>query len=195
VKIMVKIGLLIGAGTVLSGCITPQAYVDPAYRKATFESVKQSAAPIPVKLQIEFQRNGAPYPKAEKHLKPMVEQVLAKSGVLTPSEDPSVTYSFNVRVNNIADIEAAKAKGFKTGLTFGGSGTVVDDNYEIKCTYAGKTGKKRDVNYQHAIHTAIGNTKERPQGLTPMKINDAFTKVVEDSVLNCLQNLQLSGEI
>ena len=183
-----KMVALVCFGAMLSGCITPHAYVDPSYHKATYENIQRPATPAPVKVDVQFQRNGKPLPAVDKELRGHVERSLRATGVFVPNQDANATLS--VVGNNIADLAAARAKGFKTGLTFGGSGTMVDDNYEFSCSYSNSSGAKHEANYQHAIHTALGHTNDRPAGLTPTTLADAFSHVVEDVMLNCVKDLQ-----
>jgi hypothetical protein len=97
-----------------------------------------------------------------------------------------------VTCNNIADIAAARMKGFKTGFTFGAAGSMVDDNYEILCVYNDGAGKEQKLSYQHAIHTWVG--KKKPEtDLVPTTPAIAFGRVVEDVMLNFMKDLQDAG--
>jgi hypothetical protein len=178
--------------SLLSGCITPHSYVDPQYRKASYEQITRLAAPVPVKVHVQFQRNGEPLPAADAEARGHVERSLRASGVFVPTSDAA--NSIRVIANNIADMAAARAKGFGTGLTFGAAGTMVDDNYEFLCTYESNSHPPQQVAYQHAIHTAIGN-KKGPPGLAPTTPADAFSRVVEDVILNFVAELQGRGVI
>jgi hypothetical protein len=181
--------LAVSAGTA-SGCLTPQAYVDPHYRKASYESIGRLAQPVPVRVDVQFLRNGQPLPAADNELRMPVERTLRASGVFVPAT-AGIQAAIKVTGNNIADVEAARAKGFRTGLTFGGAGSMVDDNYEFLCVYQ-KDGEDKQYSYQHALHTAIGST-ERPAGLTPTTPAEGFARVVEDVMLNFIKDLQDSG--
>lgn len=174
----------------VSGCVSPQAYVDPQYRHATYDSVKRPSNPIPVKLETQFQRNGTPLPAVDAELRGNVERTLRATGVYVPVKDAPML--MRVTANNIADVAAARAKGFGTGLTFGAAGSTVDDNYLFTCSLSGESHPVVEHSYKHAIHTTIGNTKA-PSGMTPTTLADAFSRVVEDAVLNCVQDLQRQG--
>lgn len=181
--------LILVAGS-LTGCITSQTFVDPQYHKAGYESLQRISQPVPVKVDVEFQRNGQPLPAADNELRGHVERTLRATGVLLPAAD-SGQATIKVIGNNIADLGAAKAAGFKTGLTFGGAGSVVADNYEFTCTYKG-AAQEKSFSYQHALHTTIGNAKG-PAGLAPTTPADGFARVVEDVILNFVKDLQDSG--
>jgi hypothetical protein len=175
-----------------TSCAKPQAYVDPQYHKAGYEAIQRLAQPISAKIEAQFQRNGKPIPEANSELQGHVERTLRASGVFTPIKDQTAQATISVTANNIADLAAASAKGFKTGLTFYGSGSMVDDNYEFTFSYRDAAGKERMYTCQHAIHTALGNI-EQPVGQTPTTLTDAFGRVVEDSTLNFIKDLQDAG--
>lgn len=192
-KLVLKGLIFVLCCSVLTACaLKQQTYYDPQYHKAGYEAIKQSGQPIPAKVQAQFQRNGEPLPAANAELLGHVERTLRASGVFLPTTDQSVATSITVTANNIADMDAARSKGFKTGFTFGGSGSVIDDNYEFTLLYRNADGKERKSTYQHAIHTAMGNV-EPLKGMTPTTITDAFGRVVEDVVLNFIKDLQDAG--
>lgn len=187
-KILILI-LVVGSGLLSAACTTPQAYVDPQYKGATYASVQRLANPLPAKVSVQFQQNGKPMPSVNTELKGHVEKTLRASGVFLPTTDPDAPVIISVTANNIADLATARAKGFGTGLTFGGAGSMVDDNYEFVFSFRDTANHKYKATYQHAIHTAIGRT-ERPAGLTPMTVTEAFGRVIEDVTLNFVKDLQ-----
>lgn len=176
----------------LSACMTPQSYVDPQYHKASYATIHRLAQPIPAKVNSQFQRNGQPFPSVNTELQNHVEKTLRATGVFLPTTDPDAPVTISVTANNIADLAAARAKGFGTGLTFGGAGSMLDDNYEFAFSFRDATNHKYKATYQHAIHTAIGHT-ERPAGLTPTTVTIAFGRVIEDTTLNFVEDLQRQG--
>ena len=188
------LALVSGTATV---CITQQvyaqkSYVDPQYHKASYEDIQRPAEPVSVKVDVEFQRNGTPLPAVNNELRGHVERILRASGVFTPSTSSTPT-NVSVMANNIADLAAARKKGFKTGLTFGAAGSMVDDNYEFACVFRDGSGQDHKYSYQHAIHTAIGRKKPPATDLKPTTPADAFGHVVEDVILNFLKDLQDGG--
>jgi hypothetical protein len=178
---------------VLTGCISSKSFVDPSFPKVAYEEVKKRGEPLKLKLVVEFQRNGEPFPRADSTLRDNAERVLRGSGVVTPVAAREEG-EMKLIVNNIADVGAAGAKGFGTGLTFGLVGTTVTDAYEMSLTITvkGKTVTRTAV--KHAIHTGIGNTSI-PEGLEIVPLNVAFGRVVEQMLLRSLKDIQQSGEL
>lgn len=176
----------------LAGCVTSQTFVDPQYHKTAYESIQRSSQPVPVKVDVHFQRNGQPLPAADNELRGHVEKTLRATGVFVPATI-NTEKTIEVTGNNIADLAAARAKGFKTGFTFGGAGSVVDDNYEFTCIYK-EAGGDQKFSYQHALHTTVGHA-QAPAGMTPTTPADAFGRVVEDVILNFVKDLQDSGVV
>lgn len=185
------------ASCILFICVTgkvfsQKSYVDPSFHKASYEAIKKLSSTIPVKVIIEFQRNGNPLPAANQVLRDNVERTLTSAGVFKPTTEPNTLITISVTGNNIADVAAARKKGFKSGLTFGGAGSMVDDNYEFLCVYNDGSGKEQKYTYQHAIHTWVGRKKPQTD-LEPTTITNAFNQVVEDVILNFIKDLQDAG--
>lgn len=192
-----KIAILALASCILFICFTGKAfsqksYVDPLFHKANYEAIKKLSSTLPVKVIVEFQRNGNPLPAVNQELRGNVERTLTSAGVFKPTTEPNTLVTISVTGNNIADLAAARKKGFKTGLTFGGKGSMVDDNYEFLCVYNDGSGKEQKYTYQHAIHTWIGRKKPQTD-LEPTTATNAFSRVVEDVILNFIKDLQDAG--
>lgn len=177
----------------LTGCISSKSFVDPSVQKLSYDDLTKKAEPLKLKLSVEFQRNGVPYPRADSTLKDSTERVLRGTGVITPAESQTVG-EIKVTVNNIADTGSAAAKGFGTGLTFGLAGSTVMDAYEmtISITANGKTINRTAI--KHALFTAIGNTS-LPPGIETVPPNVAFGRVLEQMILRALQDMQAAGEL
>jgi len=184
------------ACAMLSACATPQSYVDPQYHKATYSQIQPVVPPIPVKIDVQFQVNGQPKPEVNAQLRSSVERALTATRVFIPSTDPASTAVIDVIANNEADTAAARSSGFKTGITFYGSGSTVTDGYRFTFTYRDASGQNRQKNYVHAIHTTIGRVSSLPvDNIEPTTLALAFDKVVEDVTLNFIKNLQEEGAI
>jgi len=177
----------------LSGCISPRSFVDPTYSTTKYEDIKKQSEPLKLKVSVEFEREGEPYPKADSTLRDNVERVLRASGLIIPTPD-SASGEIKVVINNYGDRGAAAAKGFGTGLTFGLVGNTVIDFYEmdITITQNGKVIKRSGI--KHAIHTMIGNTSA-PDGVELLPPPTAFSRVVEQMLLNGLKDMQQHGEL
>ena len=177
----------------LTGCISSKSFVDPTFPKVSYDDVKKRTEPLRLKLTVEFQRNGQPFPRADTTLKDNAERVLRGSGVITPVADQG-DGDIKITMNNIADTGSAAAKGFGTGLTFGLVGTTVTDAYEmsVSITAQGKTIYR--TAFKHALHTAIGNTTV-PPGLETVPLNVGFGRIAEQLLLRILQDMQKSGDL
>jgi hypothetical protein len=177
----------------LTGCISSKSFVDPSVQKFSYDDLTKKAEPLKLKLSVEFQRNGVPYPRADSTLKDNTERVLRGTGVITPAESQTVG-EIKVTVNNIADTGSAAAKGFGTGLTFGLAGSTVMDAYEmtISITANGKTINRTAI--KHALFTAVGNTS-LPPGIETVPPNVGFGRVLEQMILRALQDMQAAGEL
>lgn len=177
----------------LSGCISVQSYVDPAYRQAGYNDLKRPAQPIPAKLAVQFQTNGQHKPAVDETVRGHVEKVLKASGVIEPlaANAPQPAAALSITVNNIADIAKAKHMGFRTGLTMGMKGNMVTDNYEMKASFSGG-GRAKSYEYKHALHSLVGSG-EGPKDIAPTTPADGFGKIMEDLTLNLLRSLQADG--
>jgi hypothetical protein len=114
--------------------------------------------------------------------------------VFTPSSEPTGGAVIEVVANDIADMGAARAKGFGTGLTFGAAGSTVPDYYDFSFTYRDASGKEHKNNYHHAIYTTVGHASA-PVSAAPTTPAMAFEKVVEDVTLNFVKDLQAQGAV
>lgn len=178
----------------LSGCISPRSYIDPAFSKTRYEDINKRNEPLKLNLFAEFQRNGSHFEKADTMLKDNSERILRGTGVIMPSVEP-IDGEIIVICNNIANLGEAGAKGFGTGLTFGAIGSTVTDAYELSVvikTKDGKTISRSEI--KHAFHTAIGNTSV-PEGVETVLPNAAFERVLEQMLLKAIKDMQLSGEL
>lgn len=178
----------------LSGCISPRSYVDPTFSKTRYEDINRRSEPLKLKIAAEFQRNGTHFEKADMMLKDNSERILRGTGVIIPSVE-STDGEINIVCNNIADLGAAGAKGFGTGLTFGAIGSTVTDAYELSVSIKTKDGKTISRNaIKHALHTAIGNTS-LPEGVEAVLPDAAFERVLEQMLLKAIKDMQESGEL
>jgi hypothetical protein len=189
----IRILFLIVASLVITGCISPKSFLDPSFPKVACEDLKKKNEPLHLRLVVEFQRNGEPYPKADTTLRDNAERIFRGSGVIIPVADASQG-EVKIVVNNIADRGSAAAKGFGTGLTWGLIGNTVTDAYELSIfiTANGKTISRTAI--KHAFHTAIGNTSV-PPGLETVPPGVAFGRILEQMLLRALKDMQQSGEL
>lgn len=192
-KHLLMTSLMAAAAAFLTGCASVASYVDPAYHKADLASIQKVAQPVPARLNVHFQRNGQAMPQVDGEVRGHVERTLNSTGVFALTTDAAAPV-ITVTANNIADLAAARGKGFATGLSLGLAGSVVDDNYEFRCSYLDNAGREQQNTYLHVIHSTIGNTTA-PAGLAPLTPAQAFARVTEDIVLNFVYDLQQAGVI
>jgi hypothetical protein len=186
-KIVIILALLI-SGTEFSAAA--KSYVDPSYGKVKYADIIKPAQPYKLKLNVEFQTNGQHRPRVDSVLMKQVDRVIRESGFAIPVPDSEPgSDQLTIVVNNLADLDEARRKGYVTGSTFFIKGSTVTDYYEMQATItiAGKTITKSG--YKHAIHSTIGHAKG-PEGLPAMTTEEAFDKVVEELILNFLGDLQ-----
>ena len=172
----------------LSACApTMKSYADPAFRKAVYSDVTAAQAPQPVRLEVQFQREGAPRAESDGRLRAHVERVLKATQVFVP--DQMADAVLRVVVNNVGDKGEARAVGFKTGISFGLSGGMVADEYQFNFSYTPVGGSKKDLYSRHLVRTAVGGV-ELPAGQSPLTPAEAYGKVVEDAVLGFVKDYQ-----
>lgn len=170
-----------------TGCVSVKSYVDPGFESVAYSDIKSPAARHQVVLETEFQRNGEHLPAVDSELRNHVERSLRATGVVAP--EFGGTTVINVVVNNVADIAAARAKGFGTGLTFGAAGSTVADYYEISITMT-VNGREVKTDYEHALHTTVGNASPPFPEVEATTIADGFGQIVEQAILKFVKDMQ-----
>jgi hypothetical protein len=187
-----RLTILLVSSALLAGCVSSQSFLDPGYASTRYEDLAKRTEPLKLRLSVEFQRNGESFPRAEGLLRDGAERVLRASGLIVPVSEGG-DGDIRIVMNNIADLDAARAKGFGTGLTLGISGTTVTDAYEMRVSVT-RRGVTSATTGKHALHTAIGNTTV-PAGLQTMPIDQAFNRVLEQMLLAALRDLQKEGQL
>jgi hypothetical protein len=173
--------------TSLSACISSKSYVDPQYKTSAGDQIKPVAKKHLIKVEVEFQRNGKHLAKIDKILQADVEKALNISGVVSP--DKNGTATIKVTLNNVADLGNAAAKGAGTGLTLGLAGSDVQDLYEVNIDMTQSNGNVVHKTYKHALRTIVGR-KAPPANVELTTPANAFSKVVEDLILNFIKDMQ-----
>lgn len=182
--------LIVCIAFLFSGCISSKSFIDTSFKKARTADIVPNTPPRKAIIDVEFQRNGVPLPAVSPTIKTQIVKTLLATKVFEPVEKASSdTDKLFFVMNNIADIENARKQGFKTGFTFGGSGSLVSDNYTFTGKVVSANGKTFDSEYKHALHTAIGNT-EIPPGMTTTTTEAGVNEIIDDLVLNFLRDYQ-----
>ncbi|MGH8500793.1 MAG: hypothetical protein ACRERV_18565, partial [Methylococcales bacterium] len=173
--------------------VSAKTYPDPQYKKADLASLGTFAAPTNVSLDIHFQRNGKPMEKVVKQVRPLVEKHLLSTHAYAFVNDAAAPV-LRITLNNVADLDEARKKGFLTGLTFGGKGSTITDYYEAKIELV-KTDETLVKEYKHALVTTIGRAPPPFEGVASMKPMLAFDVVVQDIMLNFVQDMKTDGKL
>jgi hypothetical protein len=147
--------------------------------------------PQPIHVTVEFQRQGKAHERATGQVQGQVAKILQASKLFSAVEAGNAgdVDRLQIVMNNIGDVGDAVGKGVKTGLTFGAAGSTVSDHYTFTATFTARGKPPVQKVYYHALHSTIGNA-EGPKGLTPMKVQEAFDKLLEELMLNLILDLQ-----
>jgi hypothetical protein len=168
--------------------MSSKSFLEPKYRGLTYADIKVPEAPKPIQLAVHGQTNGKANRRATDYWRRQVERVLNASRVFVVKESGS-NASLVITINNVADVGSAAGKGFMTGLTFGGVGTLATDGYVMTVEYVAEGSPTFTGTYQHAIYTTIGNAKP-PPGIDPITLSEAPSFVAEDMLLHFLKELE-----
>ncbi|HET8554365.1 MAG TPA: hypothetical protein VFL78_06020 [Rhodanobacteraceae bacterium] len=183
------------AGLMLSACAGKvRTYVDTQYHHADWDSIQQTANPVPVNVTVQFQENGKAKPSVDDGLKTDVENTLRRSHVFMPASDDMATGTLTVVANNLAAIANAKHQGRHAALSFGSANELVRDNYVFKVTYKSRDGQQFQHTYNHRLVSAFGDTKV-PKDLSPATLSNGFQQVVRDVMLNFIQDWQNKRQV
>ena len=190
---------LLFASYILCGCLQVRSYVDPKLPRASLADIQPPQSPgqaRPLQLTFEFQRNGSPHGGVTRQVRPQIVRVLTDSKLFSSvsARNSNEEARLEIVLNNLANIGDAAGKGFLTGLTFGGAGSLVTDSYVMSATFAAPGKPRVSKTYEHALHTTIGN-KKGPEGLQPKSVKEAFEEVVDQLMLNLLRDLQKEGAL
>jgi hypothetical protein len=167
--------------------------VDATLGEVKAEDKVKVAEPRPVQLLFEFQTDGVPNAKAVKFVLPIVTKELQATGVVGTISNAPVDGSdlLSIVFNNITE-KGAASKGFKTGLTFGLAGTVVQDNYEVQFRYTHGSGEPIARTIHHRLYTKLG-AKQDPENAVPMKNAEAAIQTIVHQVIAQGMN-QIAGD-
>jgi hypothetical protein len=174
-----------------AGCLSIKSYVDPFLPQVGYGDLLPRRDVRPAVLTVAFHRNGEPASLGTSRARDEIRTVFEKSKLFSAVTDKPTgdADQFDIVLDNRGDVGDAMAKGMLTGITFGGAGSRVTDGYVFTVKFQRAGAEPLTKVYRHAIHSTIGNAAE-PQGIAPMSISEAFSKVVEGLVLNLLLDLQ-----
>lgn len=179
---------------VLSGCVTQrESFLGASFPTVTYNDIQKRAAPLRLKLDVEFQRNGEPFPRGDVPLKDYTNRIFMNTGVINPVEDKEEG-DVRVVLNNIADQGTIAVERAAARHPLWMIGTTITDAYELSMyiTARGKTISRTGI--KQAVHTALGNIRI-PDYIQTFPHDQAFGKVLEQMILRTLQEMQNSGEL
>jgi hypothetical protein len=179
---------------VLAGCATRAvSFLGGSSPKVSHSQLIKRDVPLPLKLAVEFQRNGEHFPRGDVPLRDYANQILKDSGVIRPVEDKEEG-EIRVVLNNVADPETIAAERSGTRHSLWMAGTTITDAYELSMfiTVKGKTIGRMGI--KQAVHTALGNTRI-PDDIQTFPHNQAFGRVLEQMMLSALLDMQRTGEL
>lgn len=175
-------------GLAASGCVTPAAYVENGHDKADYRELNARNPPTPVRVVAEFRVNGQPRPEVNNAVFNEVVKVLQQTRMLQPVSG-NAPLTLNVRVDDVADLDAASRQGWTSGLTEGLIGHVTRDDYHFTYSLTGAGRAPETGLYQHAMLTVSGRVAPPSYGQAHSS-NEAFSIIVKQSVLEYLHDFQ-----
>ncbi len=186
------LGGAMAAASMLTGCVSMNAYVDTGMKEVAAADIKKPAQPKPAQVVFEFQNQGAPNAAGTKLLKDVVLAEVAESGLVAASEGGPGAGLLTVSINNVPVTKDAGASGFVTGMTLGLAGSSVTDGYVCTVSYL-PLGQAAPIvkTARHAIHTTIGNASG-PVGAVKSENMEAAVKTMTRAIVsNALRDLSL----
>jgi hypothetical protein len=176
--------------SLLSGCLTTKAYVDPALPRIAKTDLVAVAQPQPVQVLFEFRTKGNSNAKATGMAQPRVIAIVNASGLFSAaSANAGATEAGTLKIiiDNVPQDQHGTAKGVGTGLTFGLAGSLVTDGYVCTASYS-HNGHTTETIVKHALYSTIGNHSP-PQGLQPMELQAAVYQIIDQMTWNSLKQL------
>ena len=183
----------------LMGCASPRSFLGASLPVVKYEDVQKRAAPLRLRLTVEFQRNGSHFPQGDIPLRDYAAQILTDAGVISPIDVISAVNdqgegTVKVVLNNIADNDTVAAEESGSGLPRWMVGKVITDAYEmsISVTTHGKTTSRKGI--KHAFHTVVGNI-DIPEGIETFPSDEAFGRMLRQMILRALRDMQKNREL
>ena len=180
---------------VLAGCAS-MAYVDPGLRRVDYEQIETPACTVPVELSVQYQVNEDFHRWKSLRMRSVVLSTLRASGIFNRITTKACIDCFKIDIvlNEVIDIMDVIRKKIRTGLTFYAARSMNTDYYIFTGTFYAPERPPVIRKYNHAIHTPAGDM-DPPEGLKPMKPDQALDAIMEQLVLNFLKDLQAEGHL
>jgi hypothetical protein len=178
---------------VLAGCAS-RAYVDPGLPRVDYDQIERPECAVPVEIAVQYQVNEDFHRWKSLHIRSVVLNTLRSSGIFNRITTKTCIHCFKIDIvlNEVIDILDVIRKKIRTGLTFYAARSMNTDYYVFTGTLYAPQKAAVTKKYNHAIYLPAGDTKP-PEGLKPMKPDEALDAIVEQLVLNFLKDLQAEG--
>jgi hypothetical protein len=185
-------------GLQLAACAPPVRYYADADRSvAGYGEIKAGQLPTAMRVDVQYLRNGLPDDSDRIDVRDEVLRIVEKTGVVKVSEDPQTPALLSVVVDDIYEAAGkTDADMFYTGMLLGLRSEVAStDSYVFKISCQDGAGPLRFGRYQHAIWTTVGRHAPAPSVRGPYRqMDEAFSIVMEDVLLNFFKNLHQSSD-
>ena len=173
-------------------------YVDNTLGEVTPDQKVVPAELKPVQLLFEFQRDGAPNPRATKVIKPWAVEDLQALGVFADVVEKPVPGGavLSIKFNNVVneeELKKIKKDAFGAGLGFGlFGGVMAADHYVVTFEYIPAEGSAPvSTEVHHVLYSTFGKQKKDfvAPGTEIKKANDAVKVVVRQALERGVNNL------
>ena len=166
-------------------------YIDNTLGELKAEETIKVPNPKPVQLLVEFQTGGVLNARATKFVKPIIAEAATATGVVgTTSETPLAGGARLAVIMNDIPEKNVGGKAFMTGFTFGLSGTVAHDDYDIEVRYTPGDGQDpiiRTVHHRLYIKLGLANPPENATKVE--KVDEAVKTIVRQALAHALNGI------
>ena len=177
------LALFLGSSSAFAG-----VYVDNTLGELKPEEAVKVANPKPVQLLVEFQTSGVINARATKIVKPMIADSATATGVVgTTSDTPAPGGARLAVIMNDIPEKGVGGKAFMTGFTFGLSGTVAHDDYDIEVRYTPGDGQDPIMRtVHHRLYIKIGLANPPENATKAEKTDDAVKTIIRQALAHGL---------
>jgi hypothetical protein len=183
----------LGAAAVLAAC-TPATryYAEPGRKQIYASDLHFAQPPKPVRVDVEYLRDGVCDAKSEALLRRAVATVLNRSHTLAPVADPDASAVLQVKLDDVSGGKGRTSRNQWVGALTLGAGTRIDksDDYRFQISYADTTTPRRFGLYREKLRTVVNRHPGDYGDRGPYGFDDAFTVITADALLNFLHDMQ-----
>ena len=190
---LAKFAPILLAAFTLSALPQPAAamkfYVANALGEVKPEEKVTPAAPQPVQIIFEFERDGKPNAKATKIVTPMAVEDLKATGAFSEvTEAPTANGAIiSIKFNNVVikeELDKTKSQAFGAGLGFGLFGGVLAvDHYVVSIDYVAATGATPiHTEVKHELYAKYGKKDVEVPGTEYKNADEAVKTIVRQAL-------------